>query len=112
MKQLRWYDKDPVLKEFMGLLETLDPQTVDILAQDFIQVIMDSGFTNVDSTIDLLNKNSPNQFNRWYDKNYNLHSCIELLKNLPQEQKVQLIESFKESFFHLITNIYYEKENE
>lgn len=110
MKYLRWYDKDPILKEFMALLESLDPQIIDVLAQDFIQIIMNSGFINVDSTIDLLNKNSPNRYNRWYDKNYNLHSCVELLRSLPDNQKTQLIETFKESCFQFITNIYYEKE--
>lgn len=110
MEYLRWYDKDPVLKEFMALLESLDPQIVDILAQDFIQIIMNSGFINIDSTIDLLNKNSPSRYNRWYDKNYNLHTCIELLRSLPENQKQQLIETFKESCFQFITNIYYEKE--
>lgn len=110
MNYLRWYDKDPILKDFMALLESLDHQIVEILAQDFIQIIMNSGFINVDSTIELLDKISPNKFNRWYDKNYNLHTCIELLKALPDNQKEQLIETFKESCFEFITNIYYEKE--
>ncbi len=110
MQYLRWYDKDPSLKEFMTLLEALDPQVVDLLAQDFIQIIVNSGFINVDSSIDLLNKNSPGRFNRWYDKNYHLHTCIELLKTLPDEEKHQLLETFKESCFEFITNIYYEKE--
>lgn len=110
MKYLRWYDKDPILKDFMNLLETLDPQTVELLAQDFIQVIMESGLINIDSTISYLDKNSPRQFNRWYDQNYNLHTCIELLKNIENDKKALLIENFKESFFHLITDIYYEKE--
>ncbi len=110
MKYLRWYDKDPLLKEFMTLLETLDPESVELLAQDFIQIIMDSGLINIDSTIDLLNKNSPNRYNRWYDKNYHLHTCIELLKNLEETQKQQLLEKLREACFEFITNMYYEKE--
>lgn len=110
MKFLRWYDKDPVLKEFMALLESLNPQIVELLAQDFIQIIMNSGFIDVDLTIHSLNKNSPNKLNRWYDTNYNLHTCVELLKLLPERQKEQLIDTFKESCFEFITNIYYEKE--
>lgn len=110
MKYLRWYDKDPALKEFMSLLECLDTQTVDLLAQDFIQILMDSPILNKDSSIDSLNKNQPPKYNRWYDKNYNLHTCVEILKDLPRHDKEKIIEIFKESFFQLVTNIYYEKE--
>ena len=110
MNYLRWYDKDPSLREFMTLLETLDPEVIDALAQDFIQIIMNSGFINIDSTIDLLNKTAPGKYNRWYDKNYHLHTCVELLKNLPDQEKQQLLETFKESCFEFITNLYYEKE--
>ena len=110
MNYLRWYDKDPILKELMSLLECLDPETIDLLAQDFIQIIMDSPFLNKDSSIDLLNKNQPPRYSRWYDKNYNLHTCVEILKTLPQEDKEKVVETFKESFFQLVTNIYYEKQ--
>ena len=108
MNYLRWYDKDPALKQFMSMLENLDSETVELLAQDFIQIIMNSGFIDVDSTIDMLNKNSSGKYNRWYDQNYNLHTCIELLKTLPENKKQILLENFKESCFELITNIYYE----
>lgn len=110
MKYLRWYDKDPLLKNFIGILEVLDEKTLELLAQDFIQIIMDSGYTNVDKTIDLLSKTSPKQYNRWYDKNYNLHSCIEFLKSLPPERRGELISKFKDSCFNLITAVYYEHE--
>ena len=110
MKHFRWYDNYPALKELIAVLESLDSQTIDLLAQDFIQIIMDNGFASADSTIDLVNKNSPDKYNRWYDKNYNLHTCIELLKSLPDEKKEILIKSLQESIFQLITDIYYEKE--
>ena len=110
MNYLRWYDKDPALKEFMTLLESLNPQAVDLLAQDFIQIIMNSGFIDSDSTITAIMQNSSGKYNRWYDKDYNLHTCIELLKILPENQKQQILETFKESCFELIANIYYEKE--
>lgn len=110
MKFLRWYDKDPVLSEFMSLLECLDAETVNLLAQDFIQIIMDSPFLNKDSSIDFLNKNQPPKYGRWYDKNYNLHTCVEILKSLAPDEKEKIIETFKESFFQLVTDVYYEKE--
>lgn len=110
MKYLRWYDKDPCLKNFIASLEALDEQTIDLLAQDFIQIIMDSGYINIDDTIDLLSKTAPKSYNRWYDKDYNLHSCIEFLRTLPQEKRAELVEKLKESCFNLITAIYYERE--
>ncbi len=110
MNYLRWYDKDPDLKEFMALLESLDSQSVDLLAQDFIQIIMNSGFIDSDKTIDTINKSSTGKYNRWYDKDYNLHTCIELLKILPDQQKKIMLETFKESCFEFIADIYYDKE--
>lgn len=109
MKYLRWYDKDSSLKEFMNLLESLDSKSIDLLAQDFIQIIMNSGFINSDKIIDMLNKNSSGKYNRWYDRDYNLHTCVELLKSLPNDKKEILLENFKESCFEFITNVYYEQ---
>lgn len=110
MKYLRWYDKDPQLKSFVSMLEVLDEQTIELLAQDFIQIIMDSGYINIDNTIGLLSKTAPKCYNRWYDRNYNLHSCIEFLRTLPEERRGELVEKLKESCFNLITAIYYERE--
>ena len=45
---LRWYDKDPVIKEFMSALERLDQETVSLLAQDFIQIMMEDAEINAD----------------------------------------------------------------
>ena len=43
-------------------------------------------------------------------RNFGINCGIELLKSLPDDQKQQLIDTFKESCFQFITNIYYEKE--
>ncbi|MDD3237177.1 MAG: hypothetical protein PHV37_03690 [Candidatus Gastranaerophilales bacterium] len=99
MQYLRWYDKDPVLKEFMNILEALPKDTVNMVAQDFIQIIMESGLIDADYTISMLDKTSPRQYNRWYDKDYNLHTCIELLKNLDEQKKEFFLILLKNPFF-------------
>ena len=112
MASLRWYDKDPVIKEFMNALERLEQDTIALLAQDFIQTMMEDEQLSTDSAIQSLIKNVPPGYNRWYDKNYNLHSCLELLKSLSPEHQKRVIEKFRESMYQLVTTMYYGDENE
>ena len=112
MNYLRWYDKDPVIKEFMSALERLDEETINLLAQDFIQTMMEDEYINTDGAIKSLIQNIPPGYNRWYDENYDLHSCLEVLKSLPPEQQRRIIEKFRESMYQLIATLYYGTENE
>ena len=79
MKFLRWYDKDPELSELMQTLENLDKDTLAVIAQDFIQTMMEDELINSDDALQTLINNIPPGYNRWYDKNYDLHSVLELL---------------------------------
>ena len=108
---LRWYDKDPVIKEFMSALERLDQETVSLLAQDFIQIMMEDAEINADGAVKLLIQNVPPGYNRWYDKNYDLHSCLEVLKSLTPDHQKKVIEKFREAMYQLITTMYYGDEN-
>lgn len=112
MAFLRWYDKDPLIKEFMQALERLDQDTIALLAQDFIQTIMDDERLSTDGTIQSLIKNVPPRYNRWYDKNYHLHSCLEVLKSLDSEHQRIVIEKFRESMYQLVASMYYGDEND
>lgn len=112
MNYLRWYDKDPVIKEFMNALERLDEETISFLAQDFIQIILDDTDINTDSAMQTLIKNLPPRYNRWYDRNYDLHSCLELLKNLSPEQQQNVLEKFREAMYQLISTMYYGTEED
>ena len=97
MEYLRWYDKDPLIKEFMNALERLDQDTISLLAQDFIQIMLEDEQINTD--------------NRWYDKNYDLHSCLEVLKLLNPNLQKKIIEKFKESMYQIIATMYYGNKN-
>ena len=113
MVYLRWYDKDPVIQEFMKALERLDQDTIDLLAQDFIQTMMEDEEINSDGVLKSLIQNVPPGYNRWYDKNYDLHSCLEVLKSLEPEHQKRVIEKFREAMYQLIATMYYgDEENE
>lgn len=107
MQYLRWYDKDPVIKDFMSALERLDQETISFLAQDFIQTMMEDEKINADGALMSLIQNVPPGYNRWYDRNYDLHSCLEVLKSLEPEHQKQIIEKFREAMYQLITTMYY-----
>lgn len=109
---LRWYDKDPVIKEFMNALERLDQETVSLLAQDFIQTMMEDEKISADSALQSLIKNVPPGYKRWYDKNYDLHSCLEVLKSLDPEHQKLVIEKFREAMYQLIATMYYGEEED
>ena len=101
----RWYDKYPNLKSLMLLLETVDEHGIELIAQDFLQVILEKYGDRFDSVIQEIKENSPPQYKRWYDNNYTLHTCIELLKILDDNEKEELVNSFVMSLMSFITNV-------
>lgn len=105
MQYNRWYDKYPDLKSLLELLEKVDENYIEIIAQDFIQIILEKYNNKFDETIKKLSDNAPPGYNRWYDKNYNLHTCIEFLKILEDNEKSKLINSFIISLMSFITNV-------
>lgn len=105
MQYKRWYDKYPELKSLLTLLETVDDYNVELIAQDFLQIILDKYKTEFDKTIKHMTDNPPPGYNRWYDKNYNLHTCIEFIKILDDNEKKELINSFIMSLMSFITNV-------
>ena len=52
-----------------------------------------------------MNDNPPPRYNRWYDNNYNLHTCIEFIKTLKDNEKAELINAFIMSLLSFITNV-------
>lgn len=105
MQYNRWYDKYENLKSLILLLERVDEDSLELIAQDFIQVIMQKYADRLDSVIKELNNNPPPRYNRWYDKNYNLHTCIEFIKTLDDNEKEELVNSLLMSLLSFIENI-------
>lgn len=101
----RWYDKYSDLKHLLLLLETVDEYNIEIIAQDFLQIILSKYKDEFDFVIQELNDNPPPRYNRWYDKNYNLHTCIEFIKTLEDNEKEELINAFIMSLLSFITNV-------
>lgn len=107
MRNIRWYDKDPEVKEFLTFLQNLDINIQQDIAQDLLQIILQETSHNPDWEIGYLNKNKPHKYERWYDKNANLHSAIELIKSLDDVNRKETIGKIMESTFQLLTEVFY-----
>ncbi len=101
----RWYDRYRELSALLTLLEKVDEFSIELIAQDFIQIILSKYNDKFDNVITELANNPPPVYKRWYDKNYNLHTCIEFIKTLPDDEKEDLINSFIMSLTSFITNV-------
>ena len=101
----RWYDKYPDLKQLLLLFETVDEYTIVLISQDFLQLILARYKDEFDISIKKMNDNPPPRYNRWYDNNYNLHTCIEFIKTLKDNEKAELINAFIMSLLSFITNV-------
>lgn len=112
MKYVRWYDKDPDLSRLMAFLESLNEQVREEIAQDLIQIILSELETNKDGEISQLADNKITEYKRWYDKNLSLHSAIEIIKNLGDEQRKEIISLIMESIVQILTEYNYETPEE
>ena len=101
----RWYDNYPELKSLLQLLEKVDAKYLDVIAQDFLQIILDKYSGRCDDVIRQISENAPPGYSRWYDENYDLHTCIEFLKTLDDNEKDDLVKSFIMSLVSYITNV-------
>ena len=110
MKYVRWYDKDPDLSNLMAFLEGLSDEVREEVAQDLIQIIMSELNTNKDGEISILADNKITEYKRWYDKNLSLHSAIEIIKNLGDKERREIISLIMESIVQIFTEYSYEKD--
>ncbi len=101
----RWYDKYPELQQLLMLLQKVDDSYTDMIAQDFIQIIVAKYKDQFDDAIKKMSDNHPPKYSRWYDLNYDLHTCIEFIKTLEDDEKIELINTLIMSLYSLITNV-------
>lgn len=106
----RWYDKDSRLSDFLGSLQELDEYSLYLVAKEFLQIIVNKHVGENDSSINSMNDKTVAKYNRWYDWNYDLHTCVEYLKDLDQDARHDLIQAFKEVCIQHLTNYYPEAE--
>ena len=88
---IRWYDKDKYLSAFMRLLEDLDPSVQSEVAVDIILNIPKIIDKDYEKFVKIIADYDPREYQRWYDKNPNLHTAIEALRELDSKQREDLI---------------------
>lgn len=92
MKQVRWYDKNPNLKNVFEFIEGLDDSNQRKIAQDILQILVNDFNLNLDNEINSISKNYTYKCKRWYDNNIDLFTSFEIIKNLPEDMQTQLVE--------------------
>ena len=92
MKRVRWYDKNPDLKEVFELIERLDNPIQGKIAQDILQSLMNDFELNLDEQINTITRNYNYKCNRWYDNNIDLFTSFEIIKGFSPELQSQIIE--------------------
>ena len=97
MEKIRWYDKNPLLKEVFNFIQKLDEKSQKELAKDILQIILNDLNINKDESINKISKNYNYTCKRWYDKDINLFSSFEIIKELSDAQQKIVIQKIIES---------------
>ena len=84
MEGIRWYDKNPLIKEVFDFIQKLDSPSQIEIAQDIIQILMNDINIDLDKEINTSNEELTHECKRWYDKNPDLHYSFEIIKRLPE----------------------------
>lgn len=112
MNYVRWYDKDPDLSRLMKFMEGLSEEVREEIAQDLIQIILGELKTNKDGEIFNLSENKITEYKRWYDKDVSLQSAVEIIKNLGDEERKEIISLIMESIVQILTEYSYDNDKE
>jgi len=97
MKHIRWYDKNSNLKAVFEFIQGLDIPAQEEIAKDIIQILTKELRLDLDSNINSLCKNKNYAYKRWYDRNMDLCSSFELIKNLPEPLRKEIVQKIMES---------------
>lgn len=97
MKNIRWYDKNPNLKDVFEFIETLENVKQGEIAQDILQILMNDFRLNFDEKINKINKAYNFETKRWYDRNTDLFTSFAIIKDFPQEVQNQISQKIIES---------------
>lgn len=99
VKYTRWYDKDKYVSAFMMILEKL-PRDIQIeIAQDMLLNLPNIINSNCDDFINIMSRDNPISYKRWYDYSPELHSAVESMKNLSSEENAELISMISDIVF-------------
>lgn len=96
----RWYEKDDYLKAFMNLMQDLPVKIQCEIAVDMIirsSELIDRDYKKIIAQVSNYN---PQKFKRWYDKNPNIHTAIESLRDLTSDEKDMIIQEFSDKILN------------
>lgn len=96
MKHVRWYDKDSNLQAVFEFIQGLDLPVQAEMAKDIVQILVKELNIDMDKQINEMSKNNY-EYRRWYDNNIDLFSSFELIKNLPDELRYEVVKRIIES---------------
>lgn len=97
MQSIRWYDKNPLLKEVFEFIQKLDTHAQIEIAKDILQILMSDSNIDIDKALNEINQERPKNCNRWYDSNIDLHSSFAILKKLPDGYRKIILDRIIES---------------
>ncbi len=85
MKHVRWYDKNPDLKEVFEFIEGLDAEYQADIAKEILQILINDFKFDLDEKINKISKNYTYKCRRWYDRNIDLHTSFEIIKDVSED---------------------------
>lgn len=97
MRRVRWYDKNPGLKEVFEFIENLDEPVQKKIANDIIQILLEDFGLDLDEKINNISKNYTYECKRWYDNNIDLFTSFDIIKTLHKELQNEIVKKIVES---------------
>lgn len=97
MKHIRWYDKNPDLKDVFEFIKGLERSVQKEIAKDIIQILMNDFGLNLDERINKISQDYDYECKRWYDNNVDLFSSFEIIKNLSKSTQDEVVRKIIES---------------
>lgn len=102
MTQRRWYDKDPILREALELLQLSCDDTKSSAAEFMLQLQEQVAGDVIEHVYELMSKYE-GKGTRWYDKDPIVMKAIELLrvapKNIQRKAALKLLLALEEQSF-------------
>lgn len=99
MKYERWYDKNSYLKDVFSFIEMSDTSVQEKIAEEIIQILINDFNLDLDKEINNISRSYTYKCSRWYDNNINLFSSFEIIKNLPDKKKNEVVKKIIETIF-------------
>ena len=82
----RWYESNKNLNEIIQFIELLEENKQKIVGQHLLQILFNECNINLDEELDDIFKKKY-LYNREYDKNYDISTCLEILKKLSKDKQ-------------------------